>query len=214
MVAATIVNNKIRDKLNTSCNFQLNISICSHKILTLSANADTTISMEKETSKIVDIVKQKFDEYLTANKCRKTPERYAILNLIYSESRHFDIDTLYNTMLERNFRVSRATLYNTMQLLQNCNLVLKHQFGQNITLYERAYSNDFHHHLICTHCNKVQEYKDVKLKIIIQNKKIKNFTPVQYNLYIYGLCSICARQLKKTKKKKETMIKVIQNKKE
>ncbi|GHT74074.1 transcriptional repressor [Bacteroidia bacterium] len=157
------------------------------------------ISMEKE-NKVRELVRQKFTEYLTANKFRKTPERYAILDLIYTDQRHFDMDTLYEAMNERNFRVSRATLYNTMQLLLECHLVLKHQFGQNLSFYERAYNNDFHHHLICSHCNKVQEYKDAELKTAIQNKKIKGFIPEHYSLYIYGLCSACARELKKNKK--------------
>lgn len=160
------------------------------------------ISMDKD-NKIKEIVKQKFTDYLTANKYRKTPERYAILNLIYSRPGHFDMDSLYEAMTAQNFRVSRATLYNTMQLLLECKLVLKHQFGQNISVYERAYNNDFHHHLICTNCNKVQEYKDIELKTLIQNKKIKRFVPSHYSLYIYGLCSACVKSQKATKKSQE-----------
>ncbi|MCL1937117.1 MAG: transcriptional repressor [Candidatus Azobacteroides sp.] len=158
--------------------------------------------MEKDNN-VKEIVKKIFTEYLSENKCRKTPERFAILDLIYSDHRHFDMDTLYEAMNERNFRVSRATLYNTMQLLLDCKLVLKHQFGQNMAFYERAYNNEFHHHLICTRCNKVQEYKDLELKKIIQNKKINRFTPTHYSLYIYGICSSCARGLKKTKKESQ-----------
>jgi Fur family ferric uptake transcriptional regulator len=155
--------------------------------------------MDKE-NKVREIVKQKFTEYLTANKCRKTPERYAILDLIYTEPGHFDMDSLYKAMTsKKHFRVSRATLYNTMQLLLDCKLVLKHQFGQNLSFYERAYNNDFHHHLICTNCNNIKEYKDLELKTVIQNKKIKQFTPSHYSLYIYGICNICARKLKITK---------------
>jgi len=150
-----------------------------------------------ESNKVREIVKQKFTEYLTANKCRKTPERYAILDLIYAEPQHFNMDDLYRMMKEKNFRVSRATLYNTIQLLLNCQLVLKHQFGNTLSVYERAYNNDFHHHLICTECHKVREYKDAKLKLIIRNKKVKQFTPAHYSLYIYGLCNICSRKLKK-----------------
>jgi Fur family ferric uptake transcriptional regulator len=155
--------------------------------------------MEKE-NKVKEIVKQQFTDYLTAHKCRKTPERYAILDLIYTETKHFDMDSLYEAMNERHFRVSRATLYNTMQLLLDCKLVLKHQFGQNLSVYERAYNNDFHHHLICTVCNTIQEYKDLELRSIIQNKKIKRFTPSHYNLYIYGMCNACIKKKKKENK--------------
>lgn len=158
--------------------------------------------MEKE-HKIKEIVKQIFTDYLTANNCRKTPERYAILDLIYSgASGHFDMDTLYEAMTSRSFRVSRATLYNTMQLLVECKLVLKHQFGSNLSYYERAYNNDIHHHLICTNCHSVREHKDLELQTIIQNKKVKGFTPNHYSLYIFGTCSACKRLLKGNKNKK------------
>ena len=149
-----------------------------------------------DNDKILEIVNQKFAEYLTENKCRKTQERYAILNLIYSSHRHFDMDSLYNAMKEHNFRVSRATLYNTMQILVECNLVLKHQFGQNLSFYERAYNNELHHHLICTNCNTIREYKNTEIKSIIQNKKIKNFNPSHYSLNVFGICNSCARKLK------------------
>ena len=146
--------------------------------------------------KISETVKDKFTAYLTAKKCRKTPERYAILNLIYAEQRHFDMDALYDAMNESNFRVSRATLYNTMQLLMECNLVVKHQFGQNLSFYERAYNNELHHHLICTNCHTIREYKNAELKSSIQNRKFRNFTPSHYSLYVFGVCNSCTRQLK------------------
>ena len=148
-----------------------------------------------------EIVKKIFTEYLTAKSCRKTPERYAILDFIYSEPGHFDMDSLYEAMNNRNFRVSRATLYNTMQLLIECKLVLKHQFGSNLSYYESAYNNDFHYHLICTNCDFVKDYKDIELKNLIQSKKIKFFTPSFYSFYIFGTCSKCTKELKQKKKK-------------
>ena len=82
-----------------------------------------------ETQNVKDTVRQIFTEYLTANGHRKTPERYAILDTIYSIDGHFDIDMLYSRMMDQeNFRVSRATLYNTIILLINARLVIKHQF--------------------------------------------------------------------------------------
>ena len=76
-------------------------------------------------------VKKLFTEYLQQRKLRKTPERFAILREIYSTNGHFDIDTLYNLMKEDKYLVSRATLYNTIELLLDCRLVIKHQFGHN-----------------------------------------------------------------------------------
>jgi len=154
---------------------------------------------------LLEIVNQKFTEYLTANKCRKTPERYAILKLIYSDHRHFDMESLYKAMNEQNFRVSRATLYNTMQLLLECGLVLKHQFGQNLSFYERAYNNELHHHLICTSCHTIREYKSATLKSIIDNRKIRNFTPSHYSLYVFGVCNLCAKRIKGKNKNTEQL---------
>ena len=138
-------------------------------------------------------------DYLQKNGHRKTPERYAILDTIYSIQGHFDIDTLYHYMEdEGNFRVSRATLYNTIILLMDANLVVKHQFG-NSSQYERAYKNGTHHHMICTDCGKVTEFEDEKLKQAIVETKLKRFTTSHYSLYIYGVCSKCvsARRRKK-----------------
>lgn len=109
---------------------------------------------------VKDTVKQILTDYLQANKHRKTPERYAILDTIYSINGHFDIEALYHIMEDKGqFRVSRATLYNTIILLIDANLVIKHQFG-NSSQFERAYNNENHHHMICMQCGKVTELQN------------------------------------------------------
>jgi Fur family ferric uptake transcriptional regulator len=150
---------------------------------------------EKE-AKTKEAVKQVFSDYLANKNCRKTSERYKILDLVYSQPTHFKIEWLYEEMNKQGLRVSRATIYNTMQVLAECNLVLKHQFGKNISVYERAYNNDAHHHLICTVCNSVREYKNAAISASLDNIKIKSFTPAHYSLNIFGVCSKCAKKRK------------------
>ena len=95
-----------------------------------------------------EIVRQKLSQYLEAKKLRKTPERYAILDKIYATSEHFDVDLLYEMMSESEYRVSRATVYNTIDLLVDAGLVRKHQFGNHPAQYEKSYNMVNHHHLI------------------------------------------------------------------
>ena len=151
---------------------------------------------------VKETVRQIFTEYLETNGHRKTPERFAILDTIYSINGHFDIDMLYSQMMnQENFRVSRATLYNTIILLMDAKLVIKHLFG-NSSQYEKSFNIETHHHLICTQCGKVTEFQNETLKAAIANPKLNRFQMSHYSLYIYGICSKCAwaKRRKKTNK--------------
>jgi len=157
----------------------------------------TTVSHIEEFAGSDNPVVRKFSEYLDAHGMRKTTERYAILQRIMSINGHFTIEELQQMIDNEGFRVSRSTVYNTVELLMDAKMLRRHVFEGMQAQYERITMP--HTHLICTSCGKVKEVRDPNFAAFMNARRFNAFNTDHYSLYVYGTCSTCARKRRRNR---------------
>ena len=137
----------------------------------------------------LDEVHRLFADFLKARGQRQTTERFAVLNSLYASGDHLNADTLYAHLKADGESVSRATVYNTLELLIECDLVVKHQFGKTQARYERSFAYWQHDHLLCIDCGEIFEFCDPRLQSIQETvAEIYGFEIAQHALNMYGHC--------------------------
>lgn len=130
-----------------------------------------------------------FKSFLKKGKNRITPERFEVLDAALSHDGHFGADDLYIKMKNSKSAVSRATVYNTLELLAQCDLISKRNFGDNITRFESNFKKQTHDHLICVDCGRILEFTDPRIKKIPQEISDNfDFEFLSYSFNIFGRC--------------------------
>jgi Fur family ferric uptake transcriptional regulator len=136
--------------------------------------------------------KETLDAYLRQKKLRPTRERMLLLDEIMRTDGHFDADQLYASLSTKGLKASRATVYNTLDLLVECGLISKYRFGDSHSRYEKAFGRPRHDHLICLDCGDIIEFVSDKLDRIQKEVCQENdFTLQNSTLQIFGTCSHC-----------------------
>lgn len=147
-----------------------------------------------------DDVQNIFADFLTRTHRRHTLERVIVLRVAVSLKGHFTVEALSHAIEQNGEHIAIGTVYGTVQLLVECGLLVRHSFGGS-NIYEAAPAA--HSHCVCTGCGKI---RDIRLPEIERQVRILHptrFTPSALTVTIYGLCSTCARRLKRIKTHKE-----------
>jgi Fur family ferric uptake transcriptional regulator len=137
----------------------------------------------------------RFQDFLQRQGLKLTTERSALVREIFSIHYHFEADELLFKMKQKSLKISRATVYRTLELLVKSGMVRRVHLGEDHYHYEHVTGNSHHDHLICTTCGGVIEFHDEVLeqrqRDICEKKK---FTPTFHNLQILGVCDSCRRK--------------------
>lgn len=142
-------------------------------------------------SEIPDLesLKQQFAEFLKRKQFRNTQERYKVLDRIAELDRHVNADELYLYMNSKGDRISRATIYSTLDLLTKCNILMKHRFQGESAHFELATRMPNHDHLICVECGFIDEFRAEKIDAIRNEVALQmGFKPLKHSLQIFAVC--------------------------
>ncbi|MDR2385851.1 MAG: transcriptional repressor [Tannerella sp.] len=156
-----------------------------------------------QSTGIAEKLRKTFSEYLKNNKLRNTAERDAIFSKICNTKTLFTLEMIWQQLEDENFHVSRASVYNTIELLLGSKIVVRRQFAYTQVFYELKHLSDKHYYVVCTNCGTVCSIKNEKLNSILLGYKIQKFTTEYYSLNFYGICSKCKyRKIREEIKKK------------
>ena len=149
--------------------------------------------MKKEVNnQSIEVIKDVLRQYLKDKGLRNTPERYTILEEIYNYDEHFNVDDLYLLMLQRKYHISKATIYNTIEVFLDAGLIRKHQFGEGST-YEKSYFDKQHDLLVLyksgsdKEIEEIIEFCDPRIQAIKDSiENIFNVKIDSHTLYFFG----------------------------
>ncbi len=154
-----------------------------------------TKANEERIAAVTDIL----TEYMLEKRCRKTPERYALIKAAYSIGEPFSVDSL-QAFVAKQMVLSRITVYNNLKMFIKAGLVIKLP-TPGLEMYEACYQNQPHHKLVCTVCGATTEFLDDSITDFVMEKRFKKFHLSSCSVTIFGVCARCRAKQNREKKK-------------
>ena len=151
---------------------------------------------------------EKFREFLVTKNLKMTREREIIVDEVFSSHEHFEPDDLIARLGSRtdSRRVSRSTVYRTLEKMEEAGLLRKVARPNGREVYEHDYGYPQHDHLICDVCGVLTEFhNDAITRIIEEIATTNGFMKSGHRLEVYGTCETC-RQPKQRRFRKLDMI--------
>lgn len=138
----------------------------------------------------MDSIRQKFHD----RDCKLTPQRQKILKVFLDNGeKHLSAEDVYAILKRKHPEIGLATVYRTLDLLADMDVLQRMDFGDGRSRYEFTQNEvHHHHHLICTRCGMVTEFADDLLdsleEAISQNS---GFEIIDHHLKFFGYCKKC-----------------------
>jgi len=150
-----------------------------------------------------ETIERRFEEYLRSHSLKLTPQRKRIFDRAFETHEHFTAENLYEWLRdEEGAKVSRATVYRTLEVLVNGGFIESLDTGQGELVYEHVLGHHHHDHMICTECGRIEEFHDERIEELqAEAAKRKGFVVKHHVHRLMGWCKSCARTLAKQGKK-------------
>ncbi len=132
-----------------------------------------------------------FSDFLEKKDLKLTSQRRTILHQAMREG-HFSAEDLLEFAKKEDPTVSKATVYRTLSLLKESNILEEQDFGDGKKLYERAQGRKHHDHLVCIKCGRILEFENEAIERLQDSEAGKhNFKIVYHSLKLFGFCHSC-----------------------
>ncbi|MEX1024911.1 MAG: Fur family transcriptional regulator [Planctomycetota bacterium] len=140
-----------------------------------------------------------FEDFLRQHSLKLTAQRERIFERVFATHEHFSAETLYNWLREEDGpKVSRATVYRTVSLLEEGGFIEALDTGGGELLYEHVLGHRHHDHIVCIDCRRIEEFVDDRIEELQeQAAHSKGFHLVSHNLRLFGLCADCLAERKR-----------------